>query len=209
MSVVVVDSGGANIASVLHALRRLGVDPQFTSDAKAIRTAGRVILPGVGAAGRAMDILRAHGLVDVIRALTQPVLGICLGMQLLFTSSEEDDADMLGIIPARLVRLSESQHCRVPHMGWNRVESMRPDPLSDSLNGAWFYFVHSYAAPVGAWTLASSHHGQAFSALVRQRNFYGSQFHPERSAAAGARLLEDFLSKDFIEEESDAIHSRH
>jgi glutamine amidotransferase len=196
MSVVVVDSGGANIASVLHALRRMGVEPQFTADAKAISQAGRVILPGVGAAGRAMDVLRAHGLIDVIRALTQPVLGICLGMQLLFESSEENQTAMLSIIPGRLARFPESPEYRVPHMGWNRLESARPDPCSDPLHGQWVYFVHSYAAPVGEWTLASSFHGQAFSALVRQRNFYGAQFHPERSAAAGAGLLRRFLSEN-------------
>jgi glutamine amidotransferase len=196
MSVVVVDSGGANISSVLHALKRLGVDPQFTADADIINQASRVILPGVGAAGRAMDVLRGHGLVEVIRALTQPVLGICLGMQLLFESSEEDDAELLGIIPARLVRLPESHSRRVPHMGWNILASARPDPFSDDLHGQWFYFVHSYAAPVGAWTLASSCHGQAFSALVRRDNFYGVQFHPERSAAAGAGLLQSFLAND-------------
>lgn len=194
MSVVVVDSGGANISSVLHALRRLGVDPQFTANADLINQASRVILPGVGAVGRAMDILRGHGLVEVIRALTQPVLGICLGMQLLFESSEEDDdAELLGIIPARLTRLPASPNRRVPHTGWNILASARPDPCSDPLHGKWFYFVHSYAAPVGAWTLASSYHGQAFSALVRRDNFYGAQFHPERSAAAGAGLLQCFL----------------
>lgn len=196
MSVVVVDSGGANISSVLHALRRLGAEPQFTADAKAISQASRVILPGVGAAGRAMEVLRARELTEVIRALRQPVLGICLGMQLLFESSEEDQASMLSIIPGRLARFPESAEWRVPHMGWNRLESVRPDPLSDPLQGEWVYFVHSYAAPVGGWTLASSFHGQAFSALVRQGNFYGAQFHPERSAAAGAGLLRRFLAED-------------
>lgn len=192
-SLAVVDSGGANISSVLHALRRLGVEPEFTADAQTIRAADRVILPGVGAAGRAMDVLRGHGLVEVIRGLTQPVLGICLGMQLLFDSSEEDDAGMLGLIPARLTRLKEGEGRRVPHMGWNALQSVRKDPLSDPFNGAWFYFVHSYAAPIGAWTLSSATHGEAFSAVVRQGNFYGAQFHPERSAAAGASLLRQFL----------------
>jgi len=194
MSVVVVDSGGANISSVMHALRRLGVEPAFTAEAQAISRASRVILPGVGSAGRAMQVLQAHGLVEVIRALTQPVLGICLGMQLLFESSEEDSAGLLSIIPGRLTRLPESPRFRVPHMGWNRLKSARPDAFSDPLHGAWVYFVHSYAAPLGSWTLASSFHGREFSALVRQKNFYGAQFHPERSAAAGAGLLQRFLS---------------
>jgi len=196
MSAVVVDSGGANISSVLHALRRLGVEPHFTANAGAISKADRVILPGVGAAGRAMAVLHKHGLPEVIRSLQQPVLGICLGMQLLFDSSEEGDTDMLGIIPARLARLPETPNCRVPHMGWNVLESARPDAFSDPLQGQWVYFVHSYAAPPGPWTLASSCHGQTFSALVRQGNFYGAQFHPERSASAGARLLQGFLGGD-------------
>jgi glutamine amidotransferase len=193
MGIAVVDSGGANISSVLHALRRLGAEPEFTSDPAAIRAADRVILPGVGAAGRAMQVLGEYGLVDVIRALRQPVLGICLGMQLLFESSEEDDARMLGLIPARLRRLPESPGLRVPHMGWNAISNLQPDPLTHSLNGHWFYFVHSFAAPVGDWTLSVATHGIGFSAIVRQGNFHGAQFHPERSAAAGATLLRHFM----------------
>jgi glutamine amidotransferase len=193
MSVAVVDSGGANISSVLHALRRLGAEPQFTADAAIISAAARVILPGVGAAGRAMEVLKAHGLHDVIRSLQQPVLGICLGMQLLFESSEEDDAKLLGLIPARLERFSESKGLRVPHMGWNSVQNIRQDRLTATLDKQWFYFVHSYAAPVGKWTLSSSSHGNQFSAIVRHRNYYGAQFHPERSAGAGAELLKGFL----------------
>lgn len=193
MSLAVVDSGGANISSVLHALGRLGVEPTFTHDADTIRQAERVILPGVGAAGHAMDVLRGYGLVEVIRGLQQPVLGICLGMQLLFESSEEDDAAMLGLIPARLERLPDREGLRVPHMGWNAVTTMRDDPLTRGADGNWFYFVHSYAAPVGDFTLASSFHGQPFSAVVRRDNFSGAQFHPERSASSGAALLRNFL----------------
>jgi glutamine amidotransferase len=193
MTIAVVDSGGANISSVLHALGRLGAEPRFTADPAVIRGAKRVILPGVGAAGRAMDVLRTHGLVDVIRGLKQPVLGICLGMQLLFDSSEEDDASLIGLIPARLRRLPDRKDLRVPHMGWNSIKANRPDRLTDSLDGRWFYFVHSFAAPVGDWTLATSEHGRPFSAVVRSGNFYGAQFHPERSASAGAALLKRFM----------------
>jgi len=193
MSVAVVNSGGANISSVLHALRRLGAEPEFTADAKIINSADRVILPGVGAAGRAMEALNSSALADVIRKLTQPVLGICLGMQLLFDSSEEDNAQLLGLIPARLERLPEAEGLRIPHMGWNAVSNQRTDPLTRSLDSKWFYFVHSYAAPLGQWTLSSSTHGKTFSAIVRKDNFYGAQFHPERSAAAGAELLRRFL----------------
>lgn len=193
MSIAVVNSGGANISSVLHALRRLGADPKFTDDAAEIRAADRVILPGVGAAGRAMEMLGERGLTDVIRQLNQPVLGICLGMQLLFESSEEDDARMLGLIPGRLVRLEESPGLRVPHMGWNSIVNQAPDNLTESLDGKWFYFVHSYAAPVSEWTLSTSKHGSEFSAIVRKGNYFGAQFHPERSAKAGAILLDAFL----------------
>lgn len=193
MAIAVVDSGGANIASVLHALRRLGAEPEFTADAGAIRRAERVILPGVGAAGHAMEVLARNNLVEVIRGLRQPVLGICLGMQLLFESSEEDDARLLGIIPARLRRLQEAPGLRVPHMGWNNIHQQRADALTTGLDGKWFYFVHSYAAPVGDWTLSSASHGRDFSAVVRQGNFAGAQFHPERSAGAGAELLRRFV----------------
>lgn len=193
MTIAVVDSGGANIASVLQALRRLGAEPTFTHDAETIRNADHVILPGVGAAGNAMDVLRGHNLVEIIQNLQQPVLGICLGMQLLFESSEEDDAAMLGIIPARLSRLQERDGLRVPHMGWNRIEPNGSDPLLAGIGEHWFYFVHSYAAPLGDWTLAAARHGEAFSAVVRRNNFCGAQFHPERSAAAGATLLRNFL----------------
>jgi glutamine amidotransferase len=193
MSIAVVNSGGANIASVLHALRRLGVDPKFTDNPAEIRRADRVILPGVGAAGRAMEVLDEHGLIPVIQNLKQPVLGICLGMQLLFDSSEEDDARLLGLIPGRLTRLEESPGLRVPHMGWNAITNQAPDTLTEPLDGKWFYFVHSFAAPVSQWTLSTSNHGSEFSAIVRKGNFYGAQFHPERSAKAGAKLLSGFL----------------
>jgi glutamine amidotransferase len=193
MSVAVVNSGGANISSVLHALRRLGAEPEFTADADVVRSASRVILPGVGAAGHAMDVLRDRGLVEVIRSLRQPVIGICLGMQLLFESSEEDDARLLGLIPARLQRLPDQPGLRVPHMGWNAIEEVKEDALTSGLGDNWFYFVHSFAAPVGPWTLATARHGRTFSAIVRQDNFYGAQFHPERSARAGAALLSRFL----------------
>jgi glutamine amidotransferase len=193
MSIAVVDSGGANIASVLHALRRLGSEPVFTSNAAEIRAADRVILPGVGAAGRAMEVLKERGLAEEIRGLKQPVLGICLGMQLLYESSEEDNALLLGLIPGRLTRLEERKGLRVPHMGWNVINNTQADALTAPLSDRWFYFVHSYAAPLSEWTLSSSSHGAEFSAIVRKGNFYGAQFHPERSAKAGAELLRGFL----------------
>jgi glutamine amidotransferase len=193
MTPAVVDSGGANIASVMQALARLGTAATFTSDPKVIERADRVILPGVGSAGAAMDRLGASGLDRLIPRLTQPVLGICLGMQLLFRRSSEGNRDLLGIIEADVDRLPEKPGLRIPHMGWNQVDVQRDDPLLAGIEGGWFYFVHSYAAPIGPWTLASSEHGAAFSAIVQQRNFRGAQFHPERSATFGAQLLKNFL----------------
>jgi len=194
MSVVLVDAGGTNIGSVRYALQRLGVDAALTADAEAIRSADKVILPGVGAAGPGMARLRELGLVGLLRSLTQPVLGVCLGMQLLCAHSEEGDTECVGLIPARVRRFVEAPGLRVPHMGWHRVTAQREHPLLAGLGDAdQAYFVHSYAVPTGDWTLASSDYGQAFSAVVARGNFHGMQFHPERSAAVGAKLLKNFL----------------
>jgi glutamine amidotransferase len=194
VTLAIIDSGGANIGSVVHALKRLGAEPVFTADAATIRAADRVLLPGVGAAGAAMSRLRETGLAQCIRELRQPVLGICLGMQLLFDKSEEDDTECLGIVPGTLKKMKSSQGVRVPHMGWNTTTVVRDDPLLTGLKeNPWFYFVHSYCAPPGDATLATCLHGEPFTAIVRQGNFCGAQFHPERSAANGARLLANFL----------------
>jgi glutamine amidotransferase len=194
MSVVLVDAGGTNIGSVRYALQRLGVDAALTSDAATIRSADRVILPGVGAAGPGMARLRELGLVEVLRGLTQPVLGVCLGMQLLCTHSEEGDTACLGVIPMPVRRFVEAPGLRVPHMGWNALSILRKHPLLAGLDdGEQAYFVHSYAVPTGDWTLADSDYGEAFSAVIAHDNFHGMQFHPERSAAVGARLLQNFL----------------
>jgi glutamine amidotransferase len=195
LSVVLVDAGGTNIGSVRYALQRLGVDAPLTADPALIRGAGKVILPGVGAAGPAMARLRALGLADVLRGLTQPVLGVCLGMQLLCAHSEEGEVDCLGLIPATVQRLRFAPGLRVPHVGWNRLRALAAHPVLDGMGeGAQAYFVHSYAVPVGDYTLACTTHGQAISAVIGWRNFLGMQFHPERSAAVGARLLRNFLT---------------
>ena len=194
MTLAIIDSGGANIGSVMHALKRLGAEPVFTADEDTIRRAERVLLPGVGAAGAAMSRLKELGLLQCIRELKQPVLGICLGMQLLFEKSDEDDTQCLGIIPGTLKKLKPSQGIRVPHMGWNTTMALSADPLLSGLpENPWFYFVHSYYAPVGPATLATCLHGETFAAIVRHENFCGAQFHPERSARGGARLLANFL----------------
>ncbi len=190
----IVDSGGANIASVRFALERLGLRSELTADPAVIRAAQRVILPGVGSANEGMRKLQERGLVDCVRALTQPVLGVCLGMQLLFESSAEGETRTLGLIPGRVERLPDSPGIQVPHMGWNTVLTGRNSPLLAGIGAeARFYFVHSYAGPVNAFTVASCDHGTPFAAIVQRENFSGVQFHPERSGAAGARLLKNFV----------------
>jgi glutamine amidotransferase len=195
--IVIVASGGANIASLQFALERLDTASAVSADAQEIRAASHVILPGVGAAADAMTRLRQRGLDSLIPTLQQPVLGICLGMQLLFEASQEGDTQCLGIIPGRAARFPAAVDRPVPHMGWNSLEIRRPCALLAGLaDGDYAYFVHSYALEVTAATLASTSYGTPFSACVQWRNFYGAQFHPERSAAAGARLLRNFLSID-------------
>lgn len=192
-NVVLVDSGGANLGSVQAALARLGVDAPVTGHWPTISAASHVILPGVGAAGPAMERLAKHGLVDKLPTLRQPVLGVCVGMQLLFEASDEGAIACLGILPGRVRKLSAAPGLRIPHMGWNQLQAVTAHPVNAGLDQAYSYFVHSFAADVSALTLASCVHGQAFSALVGRDNFIGAQFHPERSAAAGARLLSNFL----------------
>ncbi len=195
--IVIVASGGANTASLQFALQRLGADSAVSADPAAIRAASHVILPGVGAAADAMLRLKHGGLDRLIPALHQPVLGICLGMQLLFDASQEGEVACLGIIPGRAARFPSAADRPVPHMGWNTLDIRRPCRLLEGLAGGnYAYFVHSYALEVGDSTVASTEYGTPFSACVQWRNFYGAQFHPERSAAVGARLLQNFLAID-------------
>lgn len=197
---VVVDSGVANIGSVLAALERLGVVATVSGDWEQIRRAARVLLPGVGAAQAAMRRLRELGLDTRLPTLRQPLLGICLGMQLLFKESEEGAEagtalPCLGILPGRATLLPEAPGLRVPHMGWSRLQPLRAHPLVEGIGaGDYAYFVHSYALPIGDTTLLAAEHGRAFSAVAGSANFVGAQFHPERSAAVGARLLANFLA---------------
>jgi glutamine amidotransferase len=191
---VIIPSCGSNLASLHFALERLGADVPMTEDPERIRAASHVILPGVGAAAPGMARLAAAGLVDVIPTLTQPVLGICLGMQLLFARSEEEDTRCLGVIDAEVRRLPPSPELPVPQMGWNQLEPTGPSHLLEGIpSGAYAYFVHSYAAPVGAYTSAVTVYGRPFSSVVEQGNFFGTQFHPERSSRAGAQILGNFL----------------
>ena len=195
MTVVIVDAGGANIGSLRGALGRLGVNAALTADPEEIRAADKLILPGVGAAGAAMARLRTLDLVQVLRAATQPLLGICLGMHLLCAHSEEDDSECLGLIPTNVRRLARRPGLRVPHMGWNRLKAIAPHPMTADLgDDAHVYFVHSYAVPVNGCTLVSTEHGEPFSSVMAEGNRFGMQFHPERSGAVGAKLLERFLA---------------
>ena len=193
-NVAIIDSGGANIASLQYALQRLGHAAVLTSDSTIIETAERVILPGVGAARNAMDTLRQHDLLDTIRGLSQPVLGICLGMQLLADGSEEDNVECLGIIPGIARKFPASIDWPVPNMGWCPVQkTAQHAALNDFNSGDYFYFVHSYAIPVSEYTLAKAEHAEPFSAMIGKDNFLAAQFHPERSSAAGSDLLNRFL----------------
>lgn len=192
--VVMLDSGGTNLGSVQYAFERLGVRAELSRDPERIRRASHVVLPGVGAAAPGMLRLRESGLDRLIPTLTQPVLGVCLGMQLLFEASAEGGTACLGILKGRLTRFDEARCGRVPHMGWNRIDAIRDSPLLAGLGrDAFAYFVHSYAAPVTSATVATCDYGGAFAAVVSERNFHGAQCHPERSAAVGARLLSNFL----------------
>ena len=194
--VAIVDGGGANIASLKFALARLGWTGELTVDAECIRSASHVILPGVGAAANAMRRLRTAGLTAVIAELQQPVLGICLGMQLLFTHSEEEDTECLGILPGTARLFESSPERAVPHMGWNQIQRTRESKLLDGIpDGGYFYFVHSYAVDVTEDTLAKSEYGHEFAAIAKHGNFQATQFHPERSGKHGARLLKNFLGR--------------
>jgi imidazole glycerol-phosphate synthase subunit HisH len=190
----IIDSGGANIASLRYAIERLGIDARVTTDAQVVRNATHVILPGVGAAADCMERLRSANLVETVRSLRQPLLGVCVGMQLLFESSEEGDVACLALLPGRVHRFAEREGLPVPHMGWNQLEFDSLSPLLDDLAaGDHVYFVHSYCAPVNESTVATATYGERFAAIVRRDNVFGAQFHPERSARAGALVLRNFL----------------
>ncbi|WP_126943105.1 imidazole glycerol phosphate synthase subunit HisH [Xanthomonas sp. BRIP62418] len=196
--VALIDAGGANLGSVRYALERLGVEARLVRDAAGLQGAQRVILPGVGAAPEAMSRLRAQGLVEPLRQLQVPLIGICLGMQLLFEHSEEGDVDCLGVLPGIVRHMTPALGIRVPHMGWNQLVPMRDSALLAGLpERASAYFVHGYAAPVTADTVAACDHGGLFTAVVQQGLRCGAQFHPERSAETGARILRNFLEMSF------------
>jgi glutamine amidotransferase len=192
--IAIIDSGGANIASVQFALERLGAESVLTKDVKIIQSADKVLLPGVGAAPIAMQNLAEYELIDCIRSLTQPVMGICLGMQLLFAVSPEGNTPLLGIFDADCETFTPAQGRSVPHMGWNRLSKQQDHPLLAGVDeGAHVFFVHSYFAPVTAQTIAATNYGDDFTAIVAENNFMGCQFHPEKSGLVGAQILRNFL----------------
>lgn len=193
--ITVIELGCANTASVLFALDRLGAEAKLSSDQAEIKGAKKVVLPGVGAAGFAMSRIHELGLYDIIRGLEVPLLGVCLGQQLLFDGSTEGDVECLGLIPGKVTRMVAEGDMVVPHMGWNQLEVTQADPLTEGVtDGEFAYFVHSFVCPVSEHTLATSTYGQPFAAMVRKGNVWGCQFHPERSSATGARILENFVN---------------
>ena len=209
MKVAIVKYNAGNIYSVIHALKRLGVEPVLTDDADELRSADKVLFPGQGEASQAMGYLRAHGLDRVICSLTQPVLGICIGQQLMCRHSEEGDTDCLGLFPVDVKRFRPTRHeDKVPHMGWNQISftGERPEmrdiaqatknasPLFRGLtDGDFVYFVHSFYVPVCEFTAAVTDYIQPYSAAIQRDNFYACQFHPEKSGAVGERILKNFL----------------
>lgn len=194
MNVAILDTGCANLLSVKSSIKRLGYEPVVSRDADVVLRADKLFLPGVGTAQAAMDQIRERDLIELIQACTQPVLGICLGMQILGSHSDENQGvKTLGIIDEPVLKMTDCG-LPLPHMGWNRVYPKAGDRLfRDIEDGAYFYFVHGYAMPVCANTIAQASYGEAFTAAVQKDNFYGVQFHPERSGAAGAKLLKNFL----------------
>ena len=196
--IAVVDYATGNLRSVADALRRAGAEFTLTADPAVLRRADRVILPGAGEASSAMSKLRERGLDTVIPTLTQPVLGICIGMQLMCLSSEEGNARCMGIFPARVLRLPSATpggaQLKVPHVGWDTISELRTPLFCDLAEETYVYYVHSFAAEPCAATIATTDYGRPFSAALARNNFFGTQFHPEKSGSAGARILQNFLT---------------
>lgn len=193
-NVLLLNSGGSNYTSLQSAFERLGATCLQSSEPADIERASHIVLPGVGSAGSAMQAIRQQNLAEQIIALQKPLLGICLGMQVLYEASDESKINCLGIIPGSIHKLSLAPGIRVPHMGWNNITCTQANPLLQGIEAQDFYFVHSYAAALSPNSIASCTHGSTFTAAVAYRNFYGVQFHPERSGPQGQQLLANFLS---------------
>lgn len=195
MKIAIVDYNAGNVCSVLNAVRRIGVEPSLTRDATEICSADKVIFPGQGEAAGTMRFLRDTGLDRVIAGLRQPVLGICIGMQLLCRHSDEGDTDCMGVFDADVQRFAPQRHeDKVPHMGWNSLRDMQGPLFTGLDDGAYVYFVHSYYVPLCGCTVATCDYIQPFSAALQRGNFYATQFHPEKSGSVGERILQNFLA---------------
>lgn len=195
MNVAIIKYNAGNIYSVDYALKRLGITPRITADAEELRAADKVIFPGVGEASTTMNYLREHGLDEVIRSLRQPVLGICLGMQLLCRASEEGDTECLGIFDTEVKRFVARKHeDKIPHMGWNTITEVQDGLFTPAEEGQFVYFVHSFYVPKNPWMAATTDYIQPFSAALHRDNFYATQFHPEKSGSVGERILKNFLT---------------
>ena len=194
MKIAIIDYNAGNVQSVQFALERLGVESFLTDQSEEISAADKVIFPGVGEASTTMEHLRKLGLDKVIPQLKQPVLGVCLGMQLLCEHSEENDTECLGIIPQQVVRFQpKDANIKVPHMGWNTIVDLKGELFSEKIPQQYVYFVHSYFVELGKYTVATTDYVQPFSAALQKDNFYATQFHPERSGSVGAKILENFI----------------
>lgn len=195
MNVAVVNLGVGNTASVMFALERLGARARLTANAHELAEADRVILPGVGAAAYAMRRMEEAGMRDAIASFNRPLLGVCLGQQILFERSEEGEAPCLGILSGRVTRLTGAKDRPIPHMGWSRISVANASPLLEGVrSGDYCYFVHSYACSLTNDAIATADYGAQFAAAVARSNFYGCQFHPERSGEVGRRILSNFLA---------------
>ena len=191
--VAIIDYKMGNLRSVENALKRLGSEFCVTADPAVIRAADRVLMPGVGNAAEAMHNLREAGLVEVIRSLRRPVLGICVGMQVMCRHSEEGDTPCLGIFDSHVKRFTPTSEQKVPHMGWNKIGNLETKLFKGLEGGSYVYYVHSYYPELCPDTIATSNHGVMFSAALKYENFYGTQFHPEKSGDVGERIIENFL----------------
>lgn len=195
MKVAIIKYNAGNIYSVYCAMTRLGVDAVITDDPDEIRSADKVIFPGVGQASAAMAYLDEHGLSDLIRSLKQPVLGICIGMQLLCKHSEEGDVDCLGVFDVPVVKFNPADaSLKVPQMGWNDIAQLKTDLFREVESGSFVYYVHSYHVPLCDYTIAQTDYDGAYSAALHKDNFYATQFHPEKSGSIGERILANFLA---------------
>lgn len=192
MKIAIVKYNAGNVESVKNALNRLNIEPILTDEAEVLNSADKVIFPGVGEASTAMQFLRARNLDETIKNLTQPVLGICLGMQLLCSHSEENDTECLGILPYKVCKFDGGE-LKIPQMGWNNIFDLKGDLFKNVAEDSFVYFVHSFYVETGAETVAKCDYGVKFSAAVNHKNFYAVQFHAEKSSAVGERILENFL----------------